>query len=90
MSARILPSLVLPAQRSLEAETLQKVAQGRVDLQKMKASTNELRSFEQCSPKHFFVPPQSAARLWPLLPCSRITLQLKHMLRYTDKLYELF
>ena len=49
---RSLTPLARRAQRSLEAETLQKVAQDRVDPQKIVAAQNELRSFTQCSLKH--------------------------------------
>ena len=53
--ARSLVPLARRAQRSLEAETLQNVAQDRVDLQKMIAAQNELRSSTRCSPTPNFV-----------------------------------
>ena len=82
--ARTLTSLARTAQRSLEAETLQKVVQGRVDLQKIIADQNELRGFAQSSFKDHFFTLRSGRRCGRFCPAPELLFKLSMMLRHTE------
>ena len=82
--ARHLPSLARTAQRSLEAEALQKVVQGRVDLQKIIADQNELRGFAQSSFKDHIFMLRSGRRCGRFCPAPELLFKLSMMLRHTE------
>ena len=82
--ARNLAQLARRAQRSLEAETLQKVVQGRVDLQKIIAGQNELRGFAQSSFKDHFFMLRSGRRCGRFCPAPELLYKLSMMLRHTE------
>ena len=81
---RNLSELAQTAQRSLEAETLQKVVQGRVDLQKFIADQNELRGLAQSSFKDHFFMLRSGRRCGRFCPAPELVYKVSMMLRHTD------
>ena len=82
--ARNLASLARRAQRSLEAETLQKAVQGRVDLQKMIADQSELRGVAQSSFEDHFFMLRSGRRCGRFCPAPELLYKLSMMLRHTE------
>ena len=81
---RNLSELAQTAQRSLEAETLQKVVQGRVDLPLIIASQNELRGFAQSSFKDQISTLRSGRRCGRFCPAPELLFKLSMMLRHTE------
>ena len=81
---RNLTQLARTAQRSLGAETLQKVAQGRIDLPLIIASQNELRGFARSSFKDHFFTLRSGRRCGSFCPAPELLFKLSIVLRHTE------